>query len=376
MQYLSRPMHLAFVLLLVCGGASLSALPARATGTTFQQTNLVSDIPGMALTTDPDLVNAWGISHSSTSPFWVSDNGAGVTTLYNGNGAKVILNIGSQHLPHVTIPPPPGSPPGTTATPTGQVFNIAAGAGSFKVSNGTTSAPALFIFATEDGTISGWNPSVDPANAVIGVDKSSTGAVYKGLAIGSNASGTFLYAANFRAATIDVFDSTFHAAHLAGSFADPDIKSGFAPFNVQFLGGKLYVTYAKQNASRHDDVAGHANGYLDVFSTDGVLLQRLATRGRLNSPWGLAIAPTSFGEFANDLLVGNFGDGRINVVDPVEGGFRGQLRYADNRPITIPGLWGLIVGNGGNGGNVNTVYFSAGPNDEADGLFGSLAPSN
>jgi uncharacterized protein (TIGR03118 family) len=363
-------------LVLLGGAAALSAAPAHATGSTFTQTNLVSDIPGLAATTDPDLVNAWGISHSTSSPFWVSDNAKGVTTLYNGEGTKIFLNFGGQHLPHVVIPPPKGSAPGTLSTPTGQVFNTAQSSESFKVSNGTTSARAVFIFATEDGTISGWNPSVDPANAVRMVDNSASGAVYKGLAIGSNSSGDFLYAANFHAGTIDVFGSDFKPAHLSGSFTDPDIKAGFAPFNIQNLDGNLYVTYAKQDADAHDDVAGPANGYVDVYNTDGVLLKRLASHGRLDSPWGLAIAPKSFGRFAGDLLAGNFGDGRVNVVDLNGAGFLGQLRDADNRAITIDGLWGLIVGNGGNGGDPTKVYFSAGPNGEAHGLFGSLTPNS
>jgi len=200
-------------------------------------------------------------------------------------------------------------------------------------------------------------------------------AVYKGLAIGANAAGNFLYAANFHAGTIDVFDKNFQQVLLAGSFTDPDIHTGFAPFNIQNLRGKLYVTYARQDADGEDDVAGPANGYVDVFDTNGTLLQRLATRGRLNSPWGLAFAPPSFGAFAGDLLVGNFGDGRINVIDPVTGEFLDQLRDPNNRAITIDGLWGLIVGNGGNGGDLDKVYFTAGPDDETHGLFGSLAPS-
>ena len=361
----ARRVRLTFALLLVASMATVGSLPAHAATNTFQQVNLLSDIPGLALHTDPNLVNPWGISHSATSPFWVSDNGTGVSTLYNGAGTKQSLVV--------TIPPPDGSPPGTTATPTGQVFN---GTTDFTVTNGTTSAPSRFIFATEDGTISGWNPTVDPTHAILAVDNSASEAIYKGLAIGANANGNFLYAANFHAGTIDVFDKDFHQVQLAGSFTDPDIHRGFAPFNIQNLGGKLYVTYAKQDADREDDVAGSANGFVDIFDTTGNLLQRLATRGRLNSPWGLAFAPASFGAFAGDLLVGNFGDGRINVIDPVSGEFLDQLRDPDNRPITIDGLWGLIVGNGGNGGDTDKVYFTAGPDDETHGLFGSLAPSN
>ena len=360
-----RSSRIAMALMLAVFSLTVAARPAQATSTRFKQVNLVSDIPGLAVTTDPDLVNPWGISHSGTSPFWVSDNGMGVSTLYNGAGTKLGLVV--------TIPPPAGSPAGTLATPTGQLFN---GTTDFAVSNGTTSAPARFIFATEDGTISGWNPTVDATHAILAADNSPSGAVYKGLAMGANASGNHLYAANFHAGTIDVFDKDFHQVQLAGSFSDPNIHRGFAPFNIQNLGGKLYVTYAKQDANGEDDVAGPGNGYVDIFDTNGNLLQRLATRGRLNSPWGLAFAPASFGAFAGDLLVGNFGDGRINVVDPVTGEFIDQLRDANNRAITIDGLWGLLVGNGGNGGDVDKVYFTAGPNDEADGLFGSIAPIN
>jgi uncharacterized protein (TIGR03118 family) len=359
----TRRIRLMLALLLVAG--MVGSLPAHATTSTFEQVNLVSDIPGKALHTDPDLVNPWGISHSGGSPFWVSDNGTGVSTLYTGDGTPRPLVV--------TIPPPAGSPPGTTAAPTGQVFNNTMM--DFVVTQGGRSGSSVFIFTTEDGTISGWNPTVDPMHAILAVDNSASEAIYKGLAIGANASGNFLYAANFHAGTIDVFDKDFHQVQLAGSFTDPDIHRGFAPFNIQNLEGKLYVTYAKQDADGEDDVAGPANGYVDAFDTNGNLLQRVATRGRLNSPWGLAIAPASFGAFANDLLVGNFGDGRINVIDPVSGEFLDQLRDANNRAITIDGLWGLIVGNGGFGGDPGKVYFTAGPNDESDGLFGSLAPS-
>jgi uncharacterized protein (TIGR03118 family) len=358
--------RLTLALLLAVGIATVGSLPAQAATTTFEQVNLVSNIPELALHTDPDLVNPWGISHSPTSPFWVSDNGTGVSTLYNPATPDIKLSL------VVTIPPPAGSAAGTTSKPTGQVFN---GGTDFVVTSAAGSGPARFIFATEDGTISGWNPAADPTNAILAVDHSGAEAIYKGLAIGSNSAGNFLYAANFHAGTIEVFDKDFHQVQLAGSFSDPNVHRGFAPFNIQNLGGKLYVTYAKQDADGEDDVAGPANGYVDIFDTTGNLLQRLATRGRLNSPWGLAIAPPTFGAFAGDLLVGNFGDGRINVIDPVTGEFLDQLRDANNHAITIDGLWGLIVGNGGNGGDPGKIYFTAGPNDEADGLFGSLAPS-
>jgi uncharacterized protein (TIGR03118 family) len=352
----------AILLLSVFGAARIRA--ASALGF-YQQTNLVSDLPGVASVTDPHLVNAWGMSHSSTSPWWISDNGTGVSTLYNGSGAP--FPPGSPLV--VTIPPPLGSPAGTIAAPTGNVFNSSSG---FVVTKDGKSGHPNFIFATEDGTISGWSPAVDPTNAILAVDNSASGAVYKGLALGSNSSGDFLFATNFHNGTVDVFDTRFAPASLTGSFTDPGIPSGFAPFGIANLNGQLYVTYAKQNAARHDDVAGPANGFVDIFDTNGNLIRRLVTRGRLNSPWGLTFAPADFGQFSNDLLVGNFGDGRINVVDPSTGGFLGQLRDRDNRAITIDGLWGLAFGNGATAGPTTTLFFTAGIDDEAHGLFGSL----
>jgi uncharacterized protein (TIGR03118 family) len=212
-------------------------------------------------------------------------------------------------------------------------------------------------------------------HAIREVDK-SPGAVYKGLAMGSNSAGTFLYATNFRAGTVDVFDSQFHQVSLSGSFTDPNLLPGYAPFGIANIDGDLYVTYALQDAAKHDDVAGPAHGFVDIYDTNGNLIRRLVTRGRLNSPWGLAMAPANFGRFSGDLLVGNFGDGRINAVDPSTGDFLGQLRDANNSPITINGLWGLAFGNDANAGPKSTLFFTAGLNDEADGLFGSLVSVN
>jgi uncharacterized protein (TIGR03118 family) len=341
---------------------SVAANHGLATSAFVHQTNLVSNVPGLAQTTDPNLVNAWGITASATSPFWVSDNGAGVSTLYNGAGQPIPLVV--------TIAPPGGSPPGTLAAPTGAVFNPT---NDFVVSKGTKSGKALFIFATEDGTVSGWNPGVDSTHSILGADNSASAAVYKGLALGSTLSGNFLYATNFRAGTVDVFDKNFKPATLAaGAFTDPLVPIGFAPFGIQNIGGLLYVTYAKQNAARHDDVAARGNGFVDVYDTSGTLLQRVAAGGRLNSPWGLAMAPPTWGRVAGDLLVGNFGDGAINVFDPVTGDWRGGLKTETGAPLRIDGLWGLRFGNGGNAGSPNTLFFTAGPNGEQDGLFGSL----
>ena len=336
----------------------------------YRQTNLVSDIQGLAKFTDAHLKNPWGLSSSSSSPIWVSDNNAGVTTLYRGDGTAVTKANGEQLAP--TIPAPGGGPGGS---PTGTVFNPT---NEFVVTKNKMSGKAFFLFATEDGVIAGWNPTVDIDNAVLAVDNSAAtdstgdvGAVYKGLAIGSVGSANFLYAANFRFGRIDVFNGQFKPATLPGSFSDPSIPAGFAPFGIQNINGQLVVTYAKQNAAKHDDVKGAGNGFVDVYSTSGGLLRRFATQGTLNSPWGLALAPASFGNFQGDLLIGNFGDGRINAYT-AGGVFRGQLKSETKAPIQIDGLWGLRFGNGGAGGSVNTLFFAAGINDEADGLFGTI----
>lgn len=339
------------------------ALSASEAATPYVQTNLVTDNQAFnpAAFTDPNLVNPWGISSSSTSPFWVSNNVTGVSTLYNGAGQP--FPVGSPLV--VTIPPPAsGTPP---SKPTGQVFN---GGSSFELS---PAFPARFLFATEDGTISGWNPAANATNAILKVDNSGS-AVYKGLAIGNNGSGDFLYAANFSGAKIDVFNDTFAPASLAGSFTDPALPSGYAPFNIQNLGGKLFVTYALIDTSTGDEVPGPGLGLVDTFDLNGNLLGRLISGGALNAPWGLALTPADFGEFSNALLVGNFGDGLINAFDPATGNQLGTLKDSLGNPIAINGLWGLIFGNGGNGGDPNTLYFTAGPDGETHGLFGSLAP--
>jgi uncharacterized protein (TIGR03118 family) len=336
--------------------------------TNFVQTNLISDIAGVARVTDPNLVNPWGIAYSPTTPgnpggpFWISDNNAGVSTVYNGDGSTA--------FPAVKIPPPAGSAPGALGTPTGVVFN---GGSGFTVSQNGMSGTSIFIFATEDGTIAGWSPSVNVNSAITAVDNSknptaANGAVYKGLAI----AGDFLYAADFRHGTIDVFGKDFKKATLKGNFTDPKIPAGFAPFNVQNIGGKLFVTYAKQNATKHDDVAGPGNGFVDVFSTNGILLQHLISHGALDSPWGLAMAPAGFGQFSGDLLVGNFGDGRINAFNPTTGTLIGPLNNQFGNPITIDGLWGLKFGNGGMAGDTKTLFFTAGIGGEQHGLFGSI----
>ncbi len=342
-----------------------AALPvdAKLARGSFHQTNLVSDIPGLARFTDPNLVNPWGLSSSATSPIWVSDNNAGVSTLYRGDGTAV---------PLVVTIPAPGSPTG--GTPTGTVFNTTAS--DFKVTQGKNTAKALFLFATEDGTILGWNPGVGGSSATIAVDNSSVpdslnGAVYKGLTLGSVGANNYLYAANFRSGAVDVFNGTFQQVHLAGSFSDPALPSGFAAFGIQNIGGQIFVTYAKQNAEKHDDVSGPGNGFVDIFGTDGTFMRRFATRGTLDSPWGVVLAPSTFGNFHGDVLIGNFGDGLISAFTPA-GVLRGQLKSEGKAPIQIEGLWGLRFGNGGAGADPSTLYFAAGIRGEAHGLFGTI----
>jgi uncharacterized protein (TIGR03118 family) len=319
------------------------------------QTNLVSDIANLAAFTDPNLKNPWGIASSATSPFWVSNNGTGTSTLYNGAGQPQTLVV--------TIPPSPGGTP--SSKPTGQVFYGGAG---FELAPGQ---PARFIFATEGGTIAGWNPASNPTNALTEVI--TPGAVYKGLAIGNNGSADLLYAANFAQAKIDVFNGSWAATTLSGSLPDPNLPAGYAPFNVQNLGGTLYVTYAMLGAGG-DDISGAGIGIVDAFDLNGNLLRRVVSPGgALNSPWGVALAPAGFGGFGSALLIGNSGDGLINAFDPTTGALLGTLLDMNNNPIINDGLWGLRFGNGGDGGNLNTLYFTAGLNNEANGLFGSIA---
>src|SRR5213592_1106880 len=363
-RILGAPLAVLGALSLACAGERSTAPPLTspsfslqpAASPFYEEHNLVSDGAVPADLVDAGLVNAWGLVASATSPWWVADNGADLSTLYNGNtGAKVSLTV---------------SVPGA---PTGIVFNGGAG---FVVTSGTKSGPARFIFASEDGTISGWTPAVAATQAVVAVDNSAGGGVYKGLAIVSTASGDRLYATNFRAATVNVFDASFHS--VPGGFVDPGLPAGYAPFGIRSLGGAIYVTYALQDADKKDDVAGEGHGFVNAFDTGGHLLRRVASGGRLNSPWGLALAPADFGAFSGDLLVGNFGDGHINAFDPHrfhgnrELQPRGQLHGADGQAIAIDGLWAIAFGNGAAAGPTNVLFFTAGPFDEEHGLFGKL----
>ena len=340
--------------------ATTSALPVLAEDGGYVQHNLVSDLPGMADKTDPNLVNAWGIDRSATSPWWVNGNGTGVSILYNGSGTP--FPVASPLV--VTVPPPAGG--AGPSTPTGVVFN---GTTDFQLATG---APARFLFATEDGTISGWNPAVNPTNAVIEVDNSPM-AVYKGIAPGVMGGKNVLYAANFRGGTVDVFDGSFAPVALAaGMFQDERIPEGYAPFNVANIGGSIFVTYAKQDPTKHDDVAGPGRGFLDEYTPDGTLVMRFRHGPWMNSPWGVEMAPAGFGKLSGRLLLGNFGSGQIASFDPSSGEFEGMLHGRHERPITIDGLWGIKFGNGANAGPANVLFFSAGIQDEAHGLFGTL----
>ena len=345
-----------------CGGGDHHGMSSA-----FQQSNLISN-SGQAPVTDPNLLNPWGIARSPTGPWWVSDNHAGVSTVYDGQGHP----FPTPGALVVTIPPPAGSPPGTTAAPTGIVFN--SNPTGFIVTEGAASGPALFIFATEDGTISGWSQKVNPSQAILMVDNSAGEAIYKGLA-GSDPTGNdmFVFASDFHNGKVDVFDSTFTSVDMGSSaFSDPNIPAGFAPFGIRNIGGQLFVTYAKQDADAHDDVKGLGNGYVDVFTTSGVLVRRFASQGPLNSPWGVVQTPASFGGFGNAIIIGNFGDGHLSAFDPVSGSFKGQLNQPGGMPVAIDGLWALEFGNGGTAGSTDTLFFSAGPNAENDGLFGML----
>jgi uncharacterized protein (TIGR03118 family) len=345
----------------------------------LEQRNLVSDQPGVAEITDANLVNPWGISESqSGGAFWLSDNGTGLSPLYFGDLGGSPIN----HLFDVTIPA--GRPTGTVFNPFQSIMSNG-NSNDFPVTDGANTGPAVFLFASKGGAITGWNPGVGTPGGPFNISlfaqagyQATDGAIYTGLAIGNVGNAHFLYAADFHNGKIDVIDGQFHKTHLAGSFADPSIPSGYAPFNVQNLNGKLYVTYAQQDAAKDGgSVAGQGKGFVDVYDTNGNLIRRVALGGALNAPWGVALAPNGFSTSGGDLLVGNFGDGHIEAFDPTRNfAFDGQLKGVDGRAVTIPGLWALQFGNGVSSGDANTLFFTAGPGGGRHGLFGSLsAPS-
>ncbi len=323
--------------------------------------NLVSNISGMANQTDADLVNAWGIAFNPDGFVWINDNGTGKATLYDGDGNKQDLIV--------TIP---GPTTGEPSKPTGIVFF--GGNGKFLINNN----PSRFIFATEDGTISGWAPvqgSPPPTVSTQMVNNSASGAIYKGLALDTDGTRYLLYATDFHNARVDVFDDAFHPVTLdSTAFKDPKIKPGFAPFGIQAINGVVFVTYAKQDdpTDAHDDVHGPGLGYVNAFDASGHLLQRVASGGKLNAPWGLAMAPANFGRFSNRLLVGNFGDGSVIAYSGTHHHSGSRLLQSNGAPLKIDGLWGLSFGNGLKNQATNALFFTAGPNDEADGLYGKI----
>jgi uncharacterized protein (TIGR03118 family) len=335
---------LGFVAVLVAQGGAGGVLRADS----FAVRNLVTDDPtaNPAPITDPNLVNAWGISSSGTSPFWVSSNGKSLSTVYK---VDPVTGVPTKQNTEVSIP--------GDGSVTGQVFN---GTSAFNNDR--------FLFVNEDGTISGWHLGLVKAEIL----QSPSDAVYKGAALATIGGNTYLYAANFHSGAIDVLKGTPGAPNLGGNFTDPGLPAGFAPFNIQLLGDKLYVAYAMQGAGK-DEQAGPGLGFVSVFDTQGNLIGRVGSQGTLNAPWGLAIAPESFGSFAGDLLVGNFGDGTINAFDLKTNTFVGQLTGPDGKVLSIDGLWGLSAGNGGNGGSKDSIYFAAGPGDESHGLFGVIS---
>ena len=339
----------------------LVALTITTASAQYQRTDLVSNQPGVAPNTDPHLVNAWGLVALPTSPWWVSDNGTGFSTLYNGTGQQVQL--------FVTIPPAPGSPAGTLGTPTGIVGNISTNPNDFTITENGVSARSIFIFATLDGTISGWNPAIGGAtgdsHATLAPNQPNVGAVYTGLAIATNQQGqTFLYAAdggpNRR---IDMFDGTFS---LVRSFNDPAIPRGFTPYGIQAINGNIWVTFTALNKAQ--------GGFVDVFDTEGNLVKHFAVHGPLHSPWGIALAPADFGPMSNAILISNnISRGRINAFNPETGQFLGPLRDANGKVIEVDNIWALQFGHdGGPNGAHNQLFFTAGPDSYANGLFGVI----
>ncbi|HKC91926.1 MAG TPA: TIGR03118 family protein [Candidatus Limnocylindria bacterium] len=335
-----RTFSLAIAMVL---GMGLPAAPAvAAADNQYTVHPLVSSVPGAAPRTDPNLVNGWGLTASATSPWWVADNGTSLSTIYRADGSIAPLVV--------QVP----------VHPTGAVF--------------WATGPARFVFDTEAGQVRGWPGS--GTQTVVLADRSAVGAIYKGLALATTAAGDRFYATDFHNGRVDVFDATFNIVMVPGAFTDPNLPAGYAPFGVQTIGSRIFVTYAKQDADAVDEIHGQGKGFVDAFDTSGMLLTRVAQHGQLDAPWGLALAPANFGRFSGDLLVGNFGDGKINAYEEMANGrfeYRGALRGSDGMPISIDGLWALQFGHGTiNNGPTNTLFFTAGPNDESDGLFGSI----
>ena len=341
---------------------SLASAPLYSQSATnaYVRHNLIADQAAVgADQVDTGLINAWGVAFSATGPFWLSATGTGLSTVYSSSATSTI----TISTLRVTVPPAPSSG-AMNGSPTGIVVSPA----NFPIQGKNTS----FIFDTLDGTISGWANALNPTAAVIAVDNSSSGAIYTGLAVGGTTANPWLYAANFHSGAVEIYDVNYKLVAMPGAFIDAMIPAGYAPFNIWPLNGKLYVTYTQQDAAKKNYLTGAGIGYVDAFDMNGVLLQRVTSGGALNAPWGVAIAPPSFGTFSNKLLVGNFGDGKINAYDPTTGGYLGVLQDSTGTPIAIPGLWALIQGNGRSSGDSNAIYFAAGGGNQQHGVLGSL----
>jgi uncharacterized protein (TIGR03118 family) len=404
-----------FVQSLAVLALSVLLLPAITVAQHYQQTNLVSDLTNQgAAIVDPNLRNPWGLTRSSGSPFWIADNNSGTSVLYTGTGAPVGIfkdpqpdsngNGITSTLNNFIMVPPPGFAPGTASAPTGVVFN--GSPADFLLNKGTPAGkPGAFLFATEDGTISGWNPGVNVAqgakppsiNAVLEVDNSdkgsATSAVYKGMTSGEINGNKFLYVTNFRSGKVEVYDTNFNRVNLGDDAFNPTgegdrdgedreggdqdgerVPHGFAPFNVQNIGGTLFVTYAKQDAPRHDPVGGDGLGFVELFTPAGKHIGHLEHGDWLNAPWGVVWTTRDFGEFSNAILVGNFRSGWIAAFNGFTHKFIGFVKNPDDSLVKIDGLWSLTFGNDANAGPANTLFFTAGPNGETDGLFGTITP--
>jgi uncharacterized protein (TIGR03118 family) len=352
----TKPTRIFRIALLAIAATLLSS---SAFGQHYNRIDLTTD-PASGITApnqDPNLINAWGLSRSSGSPWWVSDNGTGLSTLYDGSGVPQSLVV--------TIPPPKGQE--GPATPTGNVFNFT---NAFNVK---PHLKAIFIFVTEDGTISGWNPGVDLTHAILKVNRPGE-AIYKGIAIAKTAHGPRIFVSNFKSGHVEVFDGSWNLQSDSGAFVDPMLPENYAPFGIQNVGGNIIVTYARRAPGSTDEDHGAGLGYVTIFNTSGQVIGRLAHGAYFNAPWGIAMAPADFGVFSHRLLIGNFGNGKIHAFDPVSGAFEGTLLDTAGHAITVDGLWALEFGGGNtNSGAANELFFTSGPHDEGDGLLGKIS---
>jgi uncharacterized protein (TIGR03118 family) len=344
---------------LIAVGASSAGRP----GNHYKVTPLASDVSGLAPVTDSNLQNTWGLARGATTPWWIANNGTASTSVYTGSGARVdIGGLAAQGVP---------------GDPTGAVFSGIAG--QFQVGTAadpTTLGPSNFVFDSEDGTISAWR--IGSTAALVTVDMSSSDAVFKGLAISNGPSGPRLYATDFANGRVDVFDGGWNQVNTPGAFVDPSLPEHYAPFGIQTIGDRVFVTYGMQQPGSNDEAHGRGLGIVDAYDLDGKFLARVAQHGQLDAPWGVAWAPASFGPFGGDLLVGNFGDGQVNAYQEMSNGHfehRGTLHAATHGKLSIDGLWALEFGNAGPNGDPQTLFFTAGIQDEAHGLFGTITPS-